>query len=182
MIVLPVLTSSLLCASLLAPTAEPSPKLVPANSHASAKTLTVKLGALEDLSVKTDHLLVNNVCLNETVDLSKSQAPPGYADVQPARGLRPCVISVRMGYRTRSMERVGFTVVVTGLDEEGEPLWAGTASEIVGGNVTDVVSCVIPVIEDTLSQTATVKIRVMTKPLSSVGIQPPPPPLPALGR
>jgi hypothetical protein len=105
-------------------------------------------GLLDDIAVKTDGLVVNNFCLSEEPDEAcKDQA----------------VLKLCACYRSRATQPQAFCVMMVGLDETGDMLWAcNLAGTAEAGKVGVVPESALLVPARTLKRTVTVRLRVNT--------------------
>lgn len=123
------------------PAAAPAPVPVPPTGKAPTQ---VALDQLEDFALKADGLAVNNFCLSETDD--------GTA------------LHLRATYRNRQPEARAVCVMVVGLSDAKDVLWAGHATCVADANGVGVLPELhVLVPAGTLKQTAAVSLRLTAR-------------------
>jgi hypothetical protein len=114
----------------------------------------VKQSDLEDFALKADGMTFNNFCLAEVSAERNGDLP---------------VLKVKGCYRNRNDGGATFSLVVVGLDEDGDPLWAcslaGTALARDVGCLSEVSVSVPP---DALKRTVSLRFRASVLPACPV--------------
>jgi hypothetical protein len=121
-------------------------------SAAVPRSSLVKLAALEEFALKEGRLTFNNFCLTEALG---QQDSAGQAHIR-----------VRGCFRNGDENNMSFVLIVVGVDEAGDPLWAcNVAGSASGKDVGCLRELTVAVLPGTLRQTAGVRLRANVAPL-----------------
>jgi hypothetical protein len=121
-------------------------------SSAVPRSAPVKLAALEEFALKEGRLTFNNFCLTEAIG---QQDAAGQAHIK-----------VRGCFRNGDANPMSFVLVVLGVDEAGEALWACNVSgSATGKDVGCLREVAVPVLPGALRRTAGVRLRANVAPL-----------------
>ena len=148
--------SAQLCAAVLAAA------LSPGQPPPTPRTVEVGRAALDEFALRAGGLVFNNFRLAE----QPPQVSPEYLPDAPAE------LALRGTFRNGADAGVAFTLVVVGVDADGELLWACHVPGHAPGNDVGLLQGVASVPPGTLRQTATVRLRAR--------LTPPAPPAPAV--
>jgi hypothetical protein len=131
---------------------EPSPAAsrVPENKADPAKAAQVSLGELEDFTLRTEGLVVNNFCLSEEPCLSSAK----HATLKLTACYRSCA------------GMLGFDVLAAGFDASGDMLWAcrlaGTTEK---GKIGVIPEAAVLVSVGALKRTVRISLRAHALPM-----------------
>jgi hypothetical protein len=118
----------------------------PDDAAGKPRSILVKLDDLEDFTLKTGPITFNNFSLEESATGWMGETATGWR------------VKLKACYRNRMAEAVTFFVVVIGQDENENPLWACTMSNVVGGkDVGCLPETETPVPEGTLKRTTSLR-------------------------
>jgi len=121
------------------------------------KSVLVKGGDLEDFAVKADGMTFNNFCLAEVPADRHGELP---------------LLKVKGCYRNRTSQQVAFSLVVVGLDEAEEPLWAcSIPGNTPGKDVGCLQEVAMSVPPGALKRTASLRFRANVVPSDDPAIR-----------
>lgn len=134
---------------------------LPVGPDVQSKAARVKSAELDDFALKLGRVTFNNFCVGE---VANRDMPNGRRFLNGFDA-----VTIRGSYRNRSAEGLPFTLVVVGVDDEGEVLWACTISGVAADETVGIFDEQVAVHPGVLKRTASLRIRAHVGPLPPTG-------------